>query len=51
MRLAHTGRKAAHVGRGNTPGAVPGAEGGWKKVVAPTSWLRRSLPDATAPDE
>ena len=37
MQLAHAGRKASTRRPWETPGTVPEAEGGWKKVVAPSA--------------
>src|SRR5213075_1916171 len=36
MQLAHAGRKASTRRPWEAPGAIPEAEGGWKKVVAPS---------------
>src|SRR2546423_12869474 len=38
MQLAHAGRKASTRRPWEAPGRVPEAEGGWKKVVAPSAW-------------
>jgi 2,4-dienoyl-CoA reductase-like NADH-dependent reductase (Old Yellow Enzyme family) len=37
MQLAHAGRKASTHRPWETPGAISEAEGGWKKVVAPSA--------------
>src|SRR5213595_1305703 len=37
MQLAHAGRKASTRRPWEAPGAIPEAEGGWKKVVAPSA--------------
>ena len=37
MQLAHAGRKASTRRPWETPGTVPEAEGGWRKVVAPST--------------
>ena len=37
MQLAHAGRKASTRRPWEGPGAIPEAEGGWKKVVAPSA--------------
>src|SRR3954447_20602294 len=37
MQLAHAGRKASTRRPWEGSGAIPGAEGGWKKVVAPSA--------------
>src|SRR5437868_11094843 len=37
MQFAHAGRKASTRRPWEAPGAIPEAEGGWKKVVAPSA--------------
>jgi 2,4-dienoyl-CoA reductase-like NADH-dependent reductase (Old Yellow Enzyme family) len=51
MQLAHAGRKASTRRPWEGSGTIPEAEGGWKKVVAPSVAFRRVLSDAAGPNE
>src|SRR6202165_3291182 len=53
MQLAHAGRKASTRRPWEAPGAIPEAEGGWKKVVAPSALAFTDtypMPQALTPD-
>jgi 2,4-dienoyl-CoA reductase-like NADH-dependent reductase (Old Yellow Enzyme family) len=53
MQLAHAGRKASTRRPWEAPGAIPEAEGGWKKVVAPSALPFSDtypMPQALTPD-
>jgi 2,4-dienoyl-CoA reductase-like NADH-dependent reductase (Old Yellow Enzyme family) len=53
MQLAHAGRKASTRRPWEAPGAIPEAEGGWKKVVAPSAIAFADtypMPQALTPD-
>jgi 2,4-dienoyl-CoA reductase-like NADH-dependent reductase (Old Yellow Enzyme family) len=53
MQLAHAGRKASTRRPWEAPGAIPEAEGGWKKVVGPSALPFADtypMPQALTPD-
>src|SRR5438046_6882997 len=53
MQLAHPGSKASTRRPWEAPGAIPEAEGGWKKVVAPSALAFTDtypMPQALTPD-